>query len=102
MKTHWSLGEEGLQQFTVGYVDYPEDAEGEPDTSNPQFHKGHVTRDMRLIAQAQLRHIAEEGEKPCLEHNHQYADEDGVMYHRRVPRFDCILCRQAFKKEAGL
>lgn len=100
MKTSWSLGEEGLQRFAVGYVDYPKDTEGEPDMPNPQFHKGHVTQTMKDVAQ--LRYVAEEGEKPCLEHDHQYAGEDGAMYHRRVPRLDCALCRQALKEEAGL
>lgn len=48
------LSDKELQKFTIGYVDFPKDADNEFDMAHPIFQKGYITPVMREIAQAQL------------------------------------------------
>ena len=55
------------------------------------------------LLQTTLRHVYEEGEKPCVDLTHY---EDDLSF-RMVPepkwrkRFDCFKCREELKQEAG-
>ena len=50
------LGDEELQRFAVGCVDYPKDLEGEYDWTKPRFTKGHIEKVYRDISQATIQH----------------------------------------------
>ena len=104
----WGLGEEDFRHVVESGLEDMEKApeplwtaKAEIDAMSEQAGadmKRFIWTSWHHIAQATLRHVYEEGQKPCP---HSIGEDNTLISHQGWKKWNCYSCWQELKQEAG-